>query len=347
MPELPRIQLRLRRPSLRWTPRSVIREPSLYGLALGLISVAGWLAGANPLAIVAMLLVFGLALLPATSAGATYLERLGRTEAFGAIVAVIATVVTFVAFILAEGLGTRVALVPWFSFMVYLLPFLIVQLGNRNPRRLNPTARDYAVVLIAIVLLSPLVQIPLFESSDPTYFAFTPFVLLGAVFIPASLLLAVRDKPPLRCGFVLRLSTVDLIWAVGGALLILLLLVPIRVGLGATLHLPAAPTAIIISLVYSTLVLALAEEYVFRGLLLGLLTESLPRRPYATVIALVGSSLVFAMVRALSLPHPYLVAGAFVSGLVLGLLYLRTGRLTAPILANGLVGLIGATLLTG
>lgn len=346
MPELPRVQI-LARPLLGQALRRATAERTLYALTLLLAVIAGWLAGASLRALAGMVLVLGLTLLPATTVGIRVLRRLGVKAAFGPIVAVIATAVTFAVFCLVDGLGTRVALLPWIGFIVYVIPFFVVQLGNRNPRRLGAVARDYIVVALAIALTLPATQWPLFTVFEPTHFEFSPLLLLGAVFIPACIFLVVRDKPLEQFGLVMRFDQLDLMWGIGGAATMLAITVPVHIFLGAQPQTPALLTSVVVSLAYFTVVVALAQEFIYRGLLLGLLIESLSRRRYGVTIALVASAAIFALVRALWAPNLYLVAATFVSGLVLGLLFLRTGRLGAPILASGLANALVGLMFLG
>lgn len=346
MPELPKVQT-LARPLLEQTMRRAAAERTLYGLTVLLAVAGGWAAGASLPALVGMALVLGLTLLPATTIGLGFLRRLGTTAPFGLTVAIIATVSTFVAFYLASGLGTRVALLPWIGFTVYVIPFLVVLLGNRNPRRLGATARDYAVVVLAIGLTLPATQWPMFATREPAHFEFAPLLLLGAVFVPACTFVIIRDKSPNQFGFMMRFERLDLICAVSGAAAMLAVVVPVHLLLGAKLQPPAMATSVVVSLAYYTVVVSLTQEFIYRGLLLGLLSESFGQRRYGAILTLVATSAIFALIRGLWAPHPYLVATTFASGLVLGLLFLRTGRLAAPVVASGLAGGLLGVLLIG
>lgn len=88
------------------------------------------------------------------------------------------------------------------------------------------------------------------------------------------------------------------------------------------------------SLIVSCVLAPLAEEGMFRGLLLGRL------RPYGEPFALVISALTFAMMHGNLSQLLY----AFTVGLVLGYVALRTGRLRECVLLHALVNFVGGSL---
>lgn len=100
--------------------------------------------------------------------------------------------------------------------------------------------------------------------------------------------------------------------------------------------LAATPALLLVLAVVSVLLVAPAEELLFRGAIQGRL-----RRSFGPVGAVVGASALFASVHLVNYTGPLPGVLAFVAvigavSLVLGWLYEHTGNLAAPVLAHGL-----------
>lgn len=213
------------------------------------------------------------------------------------------------------------------------------------------TAAFVASLLASVVFVVPVILVGLEVESTPVFVALT--VVGQLVLLAVGLLYAWRYGVRIR---IARPTTRHLGVAAVGTLAALTLATGLALALNALGLLPesvigdaaaADPTILLWLAVLSVVLVAPAEEFLFRGVIQGRL-----RRAFGPVGAVAGSSLLFGSMHLVNYSGSVasVVAGALLiagTGAVLGALYERTRNLAVPVLTHALynVVLFGASYL--
>lgn len=173
-----------------------------------------------------------------------------------------------------------------------------------------------------------------------------PIHTLTAVLL--ALFLFLVRHPIGRVGFTFRLHWQDLKYALIGLAAFVVIGLPMGLGMGFLHYNPAMPslTEILSGVIGGYLLVALAEEVLFRGIIQNLMGERLGSERTSLVIAAIifGLAHLNNATPGFAVPNWGYVMMASLAGLVYGWVWKRTRRVTASAITHMLVNLIWATI---
>lgn len=291
-------------------------------------------------------------LLPATERGITFYRNIFSKKAALKFLGIILTLDLLVSLECGES-GKLFFIKSVLLVLILCFSFILLQFKNDRIKSTVPTWRDFLTILFIFVIpnISFLFIFPFLAMPYVTCISSTNFLYLFLTLLYLILFLVVRNFSREDIGYKLKIDVKDVAYTFFGFLLILILNSILDVGIrsmfsrnffgylyiGLRTKLSDLLSSPFSSYIHYIFIVGLGEELESRGFLLGFIKKRLEGKWYGTAVALLISSLLFGFNH--SCTNLYGKLQFSLIGLVLGIIFIRTKKLTAPILLHALINI--------